>query len=436
MANINRQITLTTKGSNSGPLYDIYYSEDCINYTICIDGSSVSLPNIGSTAIITLPDTATCIKLVNLSVGCLLNEVIQYLVCECYETITLNVTASGTITYLNCFGTPQSESVSPGLVTIGTFGTGCVNATTLGGTAIYSLDAFGICCVPTSTTTTTTIAPTTTTTTLGTTTTTTLAPTTTTTTFSPDPCNCVEVNITSAGGEVATFNCYGQNENYVYMTAGTRYLCAAVIGGLLQAEIVSGTGTITPVGNCKTSPCPAPTTTSTTTLAPTTTTTIAPTTTTTTSTTSTTTTTTAAPTTTTTTIPCNCVQFVNIEVTGAGNVTYLDCNDVLQTQGVGIGPEVIGGLPNCVQRNTLGGTATFTIDSYGPCCTTTTTTTTTAAPTTTTTTTIAPTTTTTTTGAPVEYQIDNGASGDSASACSGATTTSIVYASPGNTYHL
>ena len=33
----------------------------------------------------------------------------------------------------------------------------------------------------------------------------------------------------------------------------------------------------------------------------------------------------------------------------------------------------------------------------------------------------------------VEYQIDNAASGDSASACSGATTTSIVYADPGYT---
>lgn len=67
--------------------------------------------------------------------------------------------------------------------------------------------------------------------------------------------------------------------------------------------------------------------------------------------------------------------------------------------------------------------------------TSTTTTTTTPPPTTTTTTTTttSTTTTTTTTGDPVEYQIDNAASGDSATACAGSTTTSIVYAAPGNT---
>jgi hypothetical protein len=128
------------------------------------------------------------------------------------------------------------------------------------------------------------------TTTTTTTTTTTSSPATTTTTFSPEPCNCVQVNITSVGGDVATLNCFGVNVNYVYATAGIRYICAAVVGGLLQADIISGTGTLTPVGNCKTGPCPPlPTTTSTTTAAPTTT-TVAP-----------TTTTTAAPTTTTTT---------------------------------------------------------------------------------------------------------------------------------------
>jgi hypothetical protein len=101
-----------------------------------------------------------------------------------------------------------------------------------------------------------------------------------------------------------------------------------------------------------------------------------------------TTTTTSTTSTTTTQAPGDCVEFVNIEVTEAGNVTYLDCYGVSQIQNVGIGPEVIGTSATCVQRNTLSGTAMFTIDSYGPNCSlpATTTTTTTQAPTTTTTT--------------------------------------------------
>jgi hypothetical protein len=98
-------------------------------------------------------------------------------------------------------------------------------------------------------------------TTTSTTSTSTSTSTTSTTTFSPDPCICTEVVITSEGGEVETFNCYGVNENYVYMSAGTYYLCAAEVGGLLQAFFAEGTtGTISPVGNCKTGTCPPATT--------------------------------------------------------------------------------------------------------------------------------------------------------------------------------
>ena len=80
---------------------------------------------------------------------------------------------------------------------------------------------------------------------------------------------------------------------------------------------------------------------------------------------------------------------------------------------------------------------TTTTTTLAPTTTTTTlaptTTTTTLAPTTTTTT-LAPTTTTTTTSLPYQvYVIDNGASGSSSSACSGSTTTSLVYALPANT---
>jgi hypothetical protein len=192
MPNINKQITLTTKGSNAGPLFDVYYSSDCVNYTICIDGNNVSLPTVGSTAIVTVPDTTICIKLIN-----------QSSVCE------ENYIVSGS---------------------------------------------------------------TTTTTTSTTTSTTTIAPTTTTTTFSSNPCICTEIVVTSAPAEVATFNCYSVNQNYVYFSTGTYYLCAASLGGLLQAEFISGTGTVSPVGNCKTGACP-PASTTTTTAPPTTTTT-------------------------------------------------------------------------------------------------------------------------------------------------------------------
>lgn len=321
MPNINRIITLTAQGSNSGPLYDIYYSNDCVNYTLCIDGDNRSLPSVGSTAIVTLPDTAICIKLVNLSEGCLLNEVVQYI---------------GGIT----------------------------------------------------TTSTTTIGPPTTTST------TTAGPSTTTTTFSSNPCICTEVNITSEGGEVQTFNCYGVNENYVYLTAGTRYLCAAEIGGLLQAEIVSGTGTVTPVGNCKTGPCPPATTTTTaaSTTTTTSTTTIAP-----------TTTTTIAPTTTTTTTQCPCVETVTLNVTEAGNVQFNDCFGVTRLTSVGTGTQTLDYTSDgCININTLSGTAMFTIDAYGPCCTPTSTTTTTS----TTTSTTSTTSTTTTTEAPTYYEVE------------------------------
>ena len=211
MPNINRIVTLTAKGNNSGPLYDIYYSNDCITYTICIDGDNVSLPSIGSTAIVTLPDTARCLKLVNLSEGCLLNEVIQYIgpattttttststtsttttsttstttagpttttsttttQCPCVETVTLNVTEAGNVQFTDCFGVVRLTSVGTGIQTLDYTSDGCININTISGTAIFTIDAYGPCCTPTSTTTTSTTS----------TSTTTAAPTTTTTTY-------------------------------------------------------------------------------------------------------------------------------------------------------------------------------------------------------------------------------------------------------------
>jgi len=269
---------------------------------------------------------------------------------------------------------------------------------------------------------------TTSTTTTSTTTTTTSGPTTTTTTFSPNPCNCVEVNITSVGGEVTTFDCYGVNVNYVYATAGIRYVCASVIGGLLQAEIVSGTGTLTSVGNCKTGPCPAPT--------PTTTTTI------------------ALPTykylvngslSASSSVACAAVKnvylwsysdtFIDLETYYEGNsssptvplVVYAG-GDRWKSNGVSaIQIDDFGyatNLTSCPATTTTTTTTTAaptTTTTIAPT-TTTTSTTTTIAPTTTTTTTAAPTTTTTTTAAPPTYKyLVNGSPSVSSSVACGTT---------------
>jgi hypothetical protein len=72
MANINKLITLTEK-NDAGPLFDIYASVDCSSYTLV--QSNVSLPNVGSTAIITVDDTTQCIKLT--SKGNCINSVIS-----------------------------------------------------------------------------------------------------------------------------------------------------------------------------------------------------------------------------------------------------------------------------------------------------------------------------------------------------------------------
>ena len=211
-------------------------------------------------------------------------------------------------------------------------------------------------------TTTTTAAPTTTTTTIS-------GSTTTTTTFSPDPCICTEVVITSSGGEVATTNCYGVNQNYVYFSAGTYYLCAASIGGLLQAFITAGTGTVSPVGNCKTGTCP-PASTTTTTAGTTTTTTAG------------TTTTTTAGTTTTTTFAPGCylatITNNNTGTTFIGNYVY--CGTIV-SQSYSIASGTTATFCTQDRKIDLPSGPNYT-SSFGPTngCAATTTTTTTLAP--------------------------------------------------------
>lgn len=69
------------------------------------------------------------------------------------------------------------------------------------------------------------------------------------------------------------------------------------------------------------------------------------------------------------TTPCvgGCVQYINVDVLSAGVISYLDCNGVTQYQSVSVGPEVIG-VATCINKDTITGSAAFTIDSIGPCC--------------------------------------------------------------------
>jgi hypothetical protein len=71
---INKIITLTEEGLNAGPYYEAYYSTDCSNYTLAT--SSLYLPEVGSTGSIVVADNTICIKLVNLSPNCGLNDIV------------------------------------------------------------------------------------------------------------------------------------------------------------------------------------------------------------------------------------------------------------------------------------------------------------------------------------------------------------------------
>ncbi len=190
MPNINKQITLTSRENSAGPYFDVYYSTDCTNFTICIDGSNVYLPTISSTAIVTVPDTTICIKLVNKNANCNGSFYIDAfgttttttiaptttippttttttagvtttttLNTQCYE-YTYTAIAGCTIFYVDCNGVQQSQFVAAGQ----TVNLGCIRTYGQSGCGPFTQ---GTLCATTTTTSTTTLAPTTTTTTLG-----------------------------------------------------------------------------------------------------------------------------------------------------------------------------------------------------------------------------------------------------------------------------
>ena len=56
-------ITLTEKIKKAGPDFEVYYSDDCNNYTYL---QTIQLANIGDAVNVTVPNTSSCIKLVSL----------------------------------------------------------------------------------------------------------------------------------------------------------------------------------------------------------------------------------------------------------------------------------------------------------------------------------------------------------------------------------
>jgi len=69
MADIQKLITLTEK-NDAGPYFDVFYSADCLTYTQSVDGDNVYLPSVGSTVVVTVPNTTDCIKLQSVSGPC------------------------------------------------------------------------------------------------------------------------------------------------------------------------------------------------------------------------------------------------------------------------------------------------------------------------------------------------------------------------------
>jgi hypothetical protein len=99
MGNVTIQITLSADGGKSGPLYDAYYSTDCVSYSEFSGSTNLYLPDLGSTVNLTIPDTTKCIKLINLSAGCNENEIIKTLNFTTTTTTTSSPTTTTTTTY-------------------------------------------------------------------------------------------------------------------------------------------------------------------------------------------------------------------------------------------------------------------------------------------------------------------------------------------------
>lgn len=116
-------------------------------------------------------------------------------VCTCVESVTVTVTSIGDITYNDCLGVLQTYAAEgTGTITI-TNVTNCIDRFSLAGTALYSIDSYGPCCIPPTTTTSST----------------TTSTSSTSTTTTSEPTSCVGYVLDSGGGSASIewFDCSG-----------------------------------------------------------------------------------------------------------------------------------------------------------------------------------------------------------------------------------
>ena len=97
---IQKKITLTDRGVNAGPTYNVSYSSDCVAYTASVN---VTLSSISASAVVNVPDNTLCIKLT--SIGQCTNEVIEYIgpsTTTTSTTTTSPVIQDGLVAWQNC----------------------------------------------------------------------------------------------------------------------------------------------------------------------------------------------------------------------------------------------------------------------------------------------------------------------------------------------
>lgn len=110
-------ITLTSAGVNSGPNYAVYWSSDCVNYTLLTGSSPIFLPSVGSTASVDLPLTTTCISLRNINSVCNNELTTSVQLCPTPTTTTTSTTTIAPTTTTSTTSTTTTSTTSTSTTT-------------------------------------------------------------------------------------------------------------------------------------------------------------------------------------------------------------------------------------------------------------------------------------------------------------------------------